>query len=194
MKPKSGNRRDRSRSKTITTASSDDKLASFPYTSDIEHLVETSPQKPEKADNHSDTLKLELDEGYAEASNTTPGEVDRPQEVKLSNPGRLSYKADKLMHRMLSQVQSEHTCVLTVLWWPRGGRRRRRCGSYWKTTRRQMLQTTEHLPHNQAAMRLLAHHHSKQQRRLNHSRYPLLCLLEVKNFQTCHHTRLSLLT
>jgi len=85
MKPKSGNRRDRSRSKTITTTSSDDKLSSYPYTSDIEHLVETSPQKPGKEDSRSAAPELELDEGYAETLNATVAEVDQPQEVRTTS-------------------------------------------------------------------------------------------------------------
>lgn len=95
MKPKSGNRRDRSRSKTITTTSSDDKLSNYPYTSDIENLVETSPQKPEQEDNHSAAPKLELDEGYAETSGgTTAVEVDKPQEVRLMNRSLSSHDTD----------------------------------------------------------------------------------------------------
>lgn len=115
MKPKSGNRHDRSRSKTITTASSDDKLSSYPYTSDIEHLVETSPQKPEKEDNHPGPSKLVLDEGYAEGSNTNAVESDKPQEVRLIKQFAQGTKLT-FMHRMHAQVRSEHTCVLTVLW------------------------------------------------------------------------------
>lgn len=86
IKPQSGNQRDRSRSKTITTASSDDRLSSYPYASDIEHLVETSSQKPEEKDDGDATAAQKLDEGYAETFDGVGVTVQKPEEVRYRPP------------------------------------------------------------------------------------------------------------
>lgn len=108
MKPKSGNQRDRSRSKTITTTSSDDKLSSYPYMSDIEHLVETSPQKPDKEEDPGTGPKIELDEGYAEGLATTPvvtesaATDDKPQEVRHCESSSSSFDLTIAIQEALS--------------------------------------------------------------------------------------------